>query len=77
MTWLIDFFKTLGETIVAIIEFVVDFFTGLVNFLASLPSFIRILNGVIGHMPTFLTFFLTISITVSVIFIILGRDGTA
>lgn len=73
MSWIINFFKSLWDTITALIDLVINLVSGLFQFIANLPTFISYLTKTIAILPGWLLPFCTISITVSVLFIILGR----
>lgn len=75
MSWLIDFFKSLFGTITSVISFLISLVKSLIDFLISLPMFISTLTGSLGVVPSFMLTFVTITITVSVILIIIGREN--
>jgi|GEM_PF-5639893 len=65
---IIDFFGM-------IIDFVIQLVTGLIQLLMLIPKCIEMLTGSMLFLPPFLLAFSTATITVSVIFIIVGRNG--
>lgn len=59
----------------SLIDLVVKIVTGLVQLLQMLPSMVQTLTGSLGLLPPILVAFASVTITVAVIFIILGREG--
>ncbi len=68
LSGIVDFFKS-------IISLVWQIITGLIRLLALIPEMVTNLTDSLGLLPSFLVAFATVTITVSVIFIILGRSG--
>lgn len=73
MKWLIEFFKDLGSTLSGIINFAVTLVQGLLSLLEMLPSLIADMTTAVGFLPTVLTTFFGVSVTVTVVFLIAGR----
>lgn len=69
-----DFFKQIADFIGSLIQFVVQMVDGLIRLLALIPKCVTLLTDSIGALPTLLIAFASVTITVSVIFIILGRE---
>lgn len=59
----------------SLIDLVVKIVTGLVQLLQMIPSMVQTLTGSLGLLPPILVAFASVTITVAVIFIILGREG--
>lgn len=59
----------------SLIDLVVKIVTGLVQLLQMIPSMVQTLNGSLSLLPSILVAFASVTITVAVIFIILGREG--
>lgn len=57
-------------TVLAFIEYLV---TGLVQLFAMIPSAFAMLTYSIGYLPTVLLAFAAVAITLSIVFLILGR----
>lgn len=74
MMWLINFFKSLFDVIASLIDLVISLVKGLVDFISSLPTFISLISASFGHIPSLILPFVTITLTLSIIFIILGRS---
>lgn len=68
LSGIVDFFKS-------IISLVWQIITGLIRLLALIPDMVTNLTDSLGLLPSFLVAFASVTITVSVIFIILGRSG--
>ena len=75
MTWLIDFFKSLWGTIELVISLVISLVEGLIQFLKSIPMFISIVFGVLNRVPSFLLVFVSLTLLISVILILIGREN--
>lgn len=72
---MLDALKEVVSFIGMLIDFIVQIITGLIQLLKLIPSMVYMLTQSLGLLPTFLVGFATVSITVSVIFIIVGRQG--
>ena len=59
----------------SLIDLVVKIVTGLVQLLQMIPSMVQTLTGSHSLLPSILVAFASVTITVAVIFIILGREG--
>ncbi len=75
MSYIIDFFKSLGEIISSIVDFIIDFFEGLVSFFADLPEYLKVLETYVDIVPDEIKVMLLLVLSVSLIFVIIGRRG--
>lgn len=73
MTYIIDFLKELGEFFQTLIDIVVNFIQQLITFVMLIPVGVNMLVTSVGYLPSILIVFATLSITISVIYLILGR----
>ena len=73
MTYIIDFLKELGEFFHTLIDIVVNFIQQLITFVMLIPVGVNMLVTSVGYLPSILIVFATLSITISVIYLILGR----
>lgn len=73
MSWIINFLKSLGEIITTLIDLVITLVGSLFDFIANLPTFLSLITASFGAIPSFILPFAAISLTISIIFIILGR----
>lgn len=63
---IINFFKT-------IIDFILTFIEGVVWLITNLPTWTQIVLGTVTYAPAFLAVFLTLSLSVTVLFAVLKR----
>lgn len=75
MGGVIDFLKQIVEFIGMLIDFAVQLVTGLFDLLKLIPHAVSLLTESLGILPAFLVAFAGVTITVSVIFIIVGRES--
>ena len=75
-SWIGDFFTMLWDLIVSVVTFVITMITGLIEFLQLLPTGLKLLVDCVGYVPMIIGAFVAVSVTVSVIFITLGRGST-
>lgn len=75
MKYITDFFSALGEIIQSIIQFVIDLFTGLVEFFAQIPEYVEIIEGYIKMIPEPIVAMVIMALSAQLIFIIIGRRG--
>lgn len=71
--WLIDFVTSLGDMLKGILNLFVTAFSGLISLVQMLPSLISDMSTAVGLLPTVLVTFFGISLTVTIIYLILGR----
>lgn len=76
MQKILDAFQQFFSFLDTLVKFVVNFIESIIQFLKMLPSCISMLMDSIAYLPSQVMVFATISITVSVIFIIVGRGRT-
>ena len=67
----VNYFK---DIISAIFAFVQSLITGLIQVFKAIPSAIQMLTQSIGYLPSTLAVFATLTITISVIYLVIGRD---
>jgi len=72
---MLDALHQIVEFIGMIIDFAIQLITGLIQLLLLIPKCIQMLTGSLLFLPPFLVAFATATVTVSVIFIIVGRNG--
>lgn len=73
MTYIIDFLKELGSFFQTLIDMVVNLIQQLLTFVMLIPVGVNMLITSVGYLPSILIVFATLSITVSVIYLVLGR----
>lgn len=73
MTYIIDFLKELGSFFQTLIDMVVNLVQQLLTFIMLIPVGVNMLITSVGYLPSILIVFATLSITVSVIYLVLGR----
>lgn len=59
----------------AVIDFAVKIVTGTIQLLQLIPDILNTFNDALSFLPPLLVAFATVTVTVSSIFIILGRNG--
>lgn len=75
MKYITDFFSALGDIIQSIIQFVIDLFTGLVEFFAQIPEYVEIIESYIKMIPEPIVAVVIMALSAQLIFIIIGRRG--
>lgn len=73
MDWIISFFQDIAQTLSGVFNFLVTLVNGLLSLIKMLPSLIADMTSAVGFLPTILTTFFGVSVTVTVIFLIAGR----
>lgn len=68
------FFGSLWDIISSVIEFFKSLVTGLITLFKLIPQILSTTTSAIGYLPSIIVVFATLTITISVIFIIVGRD---
>jgi len=75
LEWLQNFFVSFGSVIESLISFVVSLVQSLFDLVKMLPTMITITTSSIGYLPDMVMLFATLSISVSVIYLIAGRNN--
>lgn len=75
MSYIVDFFKALGDIISSIVDFIVNLFQNLVDFFASIPEYVEIVEGYFDLLPDEIKVFAVMVLATSLIFIVIGRRG--
>lgn len=73
MNYIIDFLKELGSFFHTLLDMVVNLIQQLITFIMLIPVGVNMLVTSVGYLPSILIVFATLSITVSVIYLVLGR----
>lgn len=73
MQWLINFFGGLVDTLSSIFSFLISAITGLLDIISQLPTYIAFVLNMAGQLPTVFLGFFTAGVTISVVFLIVGR----
>lgn len=73
MSYIIDFLKELGQFFQTFLDMAVNFIQQLLTFIKLIPVGVTMLVTSVGYLPSILIVFATLSITVSVIYLVLGR----
>jgi hypothetical protein len=70
---MVDALKSVLDFFGTILDFVEYLVTGLVQLIAMIPSAFAMLTYSIGYLPSVLLAFAAVAITLSIVFLILGR----
>ena len=70
---MIEFFKSILNAIATLFDMVSYLVTGLVQLFAMIPSGFALLTYSIGFLPTVLLAFASVAITISIVYLIIGR----
>lgn len=73
MQWLIDFFVSIFQTLSNVINFAVNAVLGLFDIIKMLPQLLTNVTASVSNLPSILSTFVLATITVSVIFLLIGR----
>ena len=70
---MVDAFKAVLDFLGTLLDFIEYLVTGLFQLFAMIPSAFAMLTYSIGYLPTALLAFAAVAITLSIVFLILGR----
>lgn len=70
---MVDALKSVLDFFGTILDFVEYLVTGLVQLIAMIPSAFAMLTYSIGYLPSVLLAFAAVAVTMSIVFLILGR----
>jgi len=72
---IVAFFTELGKIVSSVIQHVIDFFAGLLEFTLSLPDYIELAYQYINAMPSTVKLIATATLSMCLIFLVIGRRG--
>lgn len=70
---MIDALKSILAAITTVFDFLGFLVTGLVQLFAMIPSAFTMINYSLGFLPTVLLAFASVAITISIVYLIIGR----
>lgn len=70
---MLDLLKGIWDVISGLVDFVIHTITSLITLIAQIPKFLTLLGGLIGQIPPIYQAIMTVTLTISVIFLITGR----
>lgn len=70
---MIEFFKSILNSITTVFDMLSYLVTGLVQLFAMIPSGFAMITYSIGFLPTVLLAFASVAITLSIVYLIIGR----
>lgn len=73
MSYIINFLKELGQFFETALDMAVNFIHQMLTFIRLIPVGVNMLVTSVGYLPSILIVFAALSITVSVIYLVLGR----
>lgn len=73
MSFIVDWLKELSGIVGGLLQFLLSLVRGLLNLIQALPSYLNQLTTCVGFLPEVLITWFGIGVTVTVIFLILGR----
>lgn len=65
--WIVDLFRTLAD-------FVVNIIMGLANIVTSIPMVVDMLSKSITYLPATVAAFASLTITISIVYLLVGRN---
>ena len=70
MSWLIDFFKSIGDLIVSFFNFLIDGITSIIKLIVMIPEYVSYISQMFQVMPYWIIAFMVGILTISVIWTI-------
>lgn len=70
MSWLIDFFKSVGSLIVSFFTFIIDGFVSIIKLIVMIPEYVGYVSQMFQVLPTWIIAFLVGILTITVIWTI-------
>lgn len=71
---IIDWFEGLFDLISSVVNLVVSLLTSLFDFISSIPTFVKTITAAVTSMPDLFAGFIGLSLTITIVFIIIGRS---
>lgn len=74
LDWLINAFNSLCSVVMSVIQLVISLLKSVFDLIMLLPSIVSLLVDSIGFLPSVVSLFAVLSISVSVIYLVAGRN---
>lgn len=74
LNWLSELLFSIVDIVKNVFSFLLNVIQGLFNFIKMLPKFISYLTDTVGFLPSFLAVFATATVSIAIIYLILGRS---
>lgn len=75
LDWFVNFGLSVLEVFTSLFGFLVSLVKGLFELISMLPSIVTLLVESIGFLPSIVSFFASLSILISIIYLIAGRNN--
>lgn len=75
MNAIVNFFEGIGDVILAVVEFIVSFFSDIVWIINTLLWAVGEIPGLLSWIPAEILAILTVTLSVVMIYKIMGREG--
>lgn len=72
--WIINLAQSIWDVIGSAISFLINTVISLWNLLKSLPLLLQYLNSIVGNLPSFINVFIVATLSIAIIYLILGRS---
>lgn len=69
-----NFFTSISDFLTSLIDFLINQITGLLQVFRTIPSVISMFSRAIAFIPPSIAVFATLTITISVVYLVVGRD---
>lgn len=70
---MIQFLQTIGNFLYSVVDLLLNFINGIMQLLSMIPGALTMVNSSVAHMPTVLVAFAVGMISISVVYLIIGR----
>lgn len=70
---MIQFFQTIGNFLYSVVDLLLNFINGIMQLLSMIPGALSMVSSSVAHMPTVLVAFAVGMISISVVYLIIGR----
>lgn len=71
---MLDFLTYIRDLLDSVVSFAISLVTGILNLFKALPQTISLFSNSILYLPSTLSVFATLTITISVVYLVLNRD---
>ena len=70
MTWIVNFLKSIGSLVIALVKFIFDGIQSIVMLIVMIPEYISYLGNMVSILPSWIIVFLTGIVAITVIWTI-------
>lgn len=75
LQWILDLFGALADTVISLINFVINLVSGLINLFINIPTYLDVIVSCVNFLPAYIVPFAVAYLTITIVHFITNRQG--